>query len=92
MLLRTTPGQAMKNYTYVYILQSKLDSARHYTGMTEDLSARLEKHNKGGVPHTSKYKPWVIRSATAFDSHERAASFEKYLKTHSDRVFASRNF
>ena len=77
---------------YVYILQSQSDPTQHYTGMTKDLSSRLKKHNKGDVPHTSKHRPWIIRSATAFRTQDRASAFEKYLKTHSGRVFASRHF
>ena len=63
----------MKGYTYVYVLQSKHDPSRHYTGLTDDLAKRLKKHNEGGVPHTAKYKPWGIRTATAFHDRERAA-------------------
>ena len=82
----------MEGYTYVYILQSERDPSRHYTGMTGDLRSRLQKHNRGEVPHTSKYRPWVIRTATAFRDRSRAVEFEKYLKSHSGRVFASRHF
>jgi putative endonuclease len=45
---------------YVYILES-LDSRHFYVGITDDLRARLAKHNAGEVPHTSKYGPWRIR-------------------------------
>jgi predicted GIY-YIG superfamily endonuclease len=34
-------------FFYVYILQSGLDERRFYTGFTEDLQARLKKHNAG---------------------------------------------
>jgi predicted GIY-YIG superfamily endonuclease len=51
----------MRGYSYVYILQSSADPQRHYTGLTGDLSERLRKHNAGEVPHTAKFKPWVIR-------------------------------
>ena len=78
-------------FTYVYILQSVPHPDRHYTGCTDDLHDRLRRHNAGEVPHTSKYRPWKIRAATAFPDPERAAAFERYLKTHSGRVFASNN-
>ena len=29
-----------------------------YIGSTQDLSARLTKHNVGEVPHTSEFSPW----------------------------------
>ena len=82
----------MHGYTYVYILQSVNSPSRHYTGMTDDLKARLAKHNSGGCPHTSKFMPWRIRTAVAFHDRAQAAAFEAYLKTHSGRVFASRHF
>ena len=86
------PGKPVQGYTYVYILQSVADPKRHYTGLTDDLEARLAKHNEGGVPHTAKYRPWILRTATAFRDRQRAAAFEQYLKSHSGRVFASRHF
>ena len=49
---------------YVYILES-LDSEHFYVGITGDLRARLAKHNAGEVPHTSKYRPWRIRTYVA---------------------------
>ena len=82
----------MNGYSYVYILQSEQNSSKHYTGLTDDLEDRLGKHNKGDVVYTSKYRPWRLRVAVAFDDRKHASSFEAYLKTHSGRVFASRHF
>lgn len=83
----------MKNtFHYVYILVSESDESRHYTGLTEDLETRLKAHNVGQVPHTAKYRPWRIETAIAFRSREKAAAFEKYLKSHSGRAFASKHF
>jgi putative endonuclease len=58
--------------------------------LTDDLHARLRRHNAGEVPHTSKYRPWRIKSAIAFRDRERAARFEHYLKTASGRAFAKK--
>ena len=82
----------MKDFYYVFILVSEADPDRHYTGLTQDLKARLRKHNAGGVSHTSKYRPWRIKTAIAFLDREKAAEFEKYLKSHSGRAFASKHF
>jgi putative endonuclease len=79
----------MKFY-YVYILQSGLDHERFYTGFTEDLVSRLKTHNSGNVPHTSKYKPWRIKTAIAFSNRQKAIEFEKYLKSPSGRAFAKK--
>lgn len=73
---------------YVYILQSLDDLRRFYVGSTDDLRERLRKHNAGDVRHTSKYKPWRIKTYIAFSDEARAHAFEKYLKTGSGRTFA----
>jgi putative endonuclease len=62
---------------YVYILQS-LTGAHFYTGITDDLDARLSKHNSGAVIHTSKFNPWRIKSYVAF-ADEAAPSPSKYI-------------
>jgi len=79
-------------YTYVYMLGSVQSPGRYYTGLTVDLKSRLISHNSGNVRHTAKYRPWRIRTAVAFTDRSKAASFEKYLKSHSGRAFASKHF
>jgi predicted GIY-YIG superfamily endonuclease len=76
--------------TYVYILRSVEYSGRHYTGVTGDLRSRLRKHNAGEVPHTSKYRPWQIKTYIAFADKEQAFAFEQYLKSPSGRAFAKK--
>ena len=65
----------------VYVLLSEKDANHRYTDFTDDLEARLKSHNQGNNRHTSKYRPWHIETATAFRSREKAAAFEKCLKT-----------
>lgn len=77
---------------YVYILESLGPAQHFYVGITEDVDARLEKHNSGGVPHTSNSRPWRIRTYIAFTDAPRAAAFEKYLKSGSGRAFAKTRF
>jgi len=79
-------------YHYVYILQSINFPNNHYVGYTADIKKRLSKHNEGGSSHTSKYKPWKIKTAISFDDKQKALSFEKYLKSHSGRAFAKKHF
>ena len=73
---------------YVYILQSEQDAEHFYTGLTDDLDARLSRHNSGEVSHTSKHRPWRIKTYVAFTDENRALAFEKYLKSGSGRAFA----
>jgi len=74
---------------YVYILQS-INLEHFYVGITDDLRARLAKHNAGEVPHTSKYKPWQVKTYLAFSDEKQAVNFEKYLKSPSGRAFAKK--
>jgi len=46
----------MAKFFYVYGLQSHVDPERFYTGLTDDLSIRLKRHNSGEVLHTAKWK------------------------------------
>ncbi|RED38672.1 GIY-YIG catalytic domain-containing protein [Rhodopseudomonas thermotolerans] len=74
---------------YVYILQSEV-SERFYVGITDDLPARIRKHNAGEVPHTSKFRPWRLKTYIAFSDPRQAFAFEKYLKSASGRAFAKK--
>ena len=82
----------MNAFQYVYILVSESDPLRHYTGLTQDLEERLLAHNNGKVPHTRRFRPWRIETAFGFRSKAKAVAFEKYLKSHSGRAFASKHF
>jgi len=75
---------------YVYILCSNAFPDRHYTGITDDLKTRLAKHNAGEVSHTSKYKPWKLKTYIAFSDEKVALAFERYLKSASGRAFAKK--
>ena len=68
-----------------------MEPRRFYVGLTQDLRDRLDYHNSGRVPHTSKYAPWRIASAIAFRDRRRASAFEQYLKSSSGRSFAKRH-
>jgi predicted GIY-YIG superfamily endonuclease len=72
---------------YVYVLQS-LTGEHFYSGITDDLDARLSKHNSGAVTHTLKFRPWRIKNYIAFADEPRAIAFEQYLKSGSGRAFA----
>ena len=78
------------DFSYVYILQSEVDSGRFYVGLTSDIKDRLHRHNAGEVSHTAKFKPWRIKTAIAFTDRARAVAFEKYLKSASGRAFAKK--
>ena len=77
-------------FFYVYILRSDSEPPHFYVGFTENLQSRLKHHNSGGNPHTSKYRPWRTKTATAFTDREQALAFERYLKSPSGRAFAKK--
>ena len=79
------------SFHYVYILQSVKNPDRYYIGLAEDIHERLRIHNAGEVPHTAKFKPWTIKTAIAFRDRDRAAAFERYLKSGSGRAFARKH-
>jgi putative endonuclease len=74
----------------VYLLRSINRSDQTYIGLTEDLKARIKKHNQGGSPHTSRYKPWRLVTYLAFSTQAQASEFETYLKSGSGRAFAKK--
>ena len=72
---------------YVYLLQSE-DERHFYTGICGDLRKRVDKHNRGELPHTAKYRPWRVKTYVAFRDEQKAFEFERYLKSASGRAFA----
>ena len=76
----------------VYIIRSDSDPSCHYTGITNDVQARLKWHNHGPCGHTVNHRPWSLVVSMEFPSEREAARFEKYLKTGSGRAFTKRHF
>ena len=75
---------------YVYILRSIGEPNQTYVGYSADLKTRFATHNKGGCPHTSKFRPWELIWYCAFPNKPQALAFEQYLKSHSGKAFASK--
>ena len=76
---------------YVYLLRSLSNSRKTYVGMTDDVSARLQKHNAGSSPHTSKHRPWELVASIGVRTKEKAAELEKYFKIGSGHAFARKH-
>ena len=75
----------------VYIIRNERDPSRHYTGITNDLQKRLERHNFGRYG-TVAANPWSLVVSLEFPSEREARGFETYLKSGSGRAFAKRHF
>lgn len=70
----------------VYIIYSeKID--RYYTGITEDLTWRLERHNTGWGRYTKRGIPWKIVYAEDYDSKSDASKREGEIKNRKSRKY-----
>lgn len=71
----------------VYILYS-FDWQKYYIGQTNNLSLRLDQHNKTGNGYTSKFRPWRLVYEETFDNRIEAVKLENYLKSlkNKDRI------
>ncbi|MCL1663950.1 GIY-YIG nuclease family protein [Elizabethkingia ursingii] len=69
----------MKTY-YVYIVKC-LDNS-YYTGMTNNLTRRIDEHNEGNNPESYTYtrRPVKLVFYSEFNEVEQAIAFEKQVK------------
>ncbi len=64
---------------FVYILYSE-EYDTFYKGQTQNIEQRLEKHNKGLVKSTLRYKPWTLVWVGEKSTRKEAVNLEKKLK------------
>lgn len=81
----------MGSQCFVYIIRSRTDPTRYYTGLTSDVVARLAAHNAGRCTHTARYTPWELDVVVEFADQGRAIAFERYLKSGSGVAFSKRH-
>jgi putative endonuclease len=77
---------------YVYLIESVSHPGERYVGSSTDFKQRLDDHNAGKSPHTSKHRPWGPVVVLRFQDDRKAEAFEKYLKQGSGYAFAKRHF
>ncbi len=82
----------ISNFTYVYLLRSTSNPGQTYFGITQNPDRRLNDHNGGKNTSTRRYRPWQLDVAIGFREKHKAVLFEKYLKSHFGRAFASKRF
>jgi predicted GIY-YIG superfamily endonuclease len=70
----------------VYVIKCST-SNKNYTGMAEDVNARLKEHNAGKSKFTSGYGPWKLIYTEEYPDRESARKREKYLKSAAGRRF-----
>lgn len=66
-------GQAVSDFCYVYILDSLSHPGCHYTGPTDNLQARLAKHNDGVVSKLPNISPGKSASPSPSAVMDKAA-------------------
>ncbi len=71
---------------YIYALKS-INYNMIYVGITENLNARIDRHNKGYVKSTKKYSPFELFYFETCDNGKQAREREKYLKSTSGKRF-----
>lgn len=76
----------MKQFYYVYVLLSDKDK-NFYTGYTEDLKSRFERHNNKFVKSTRERGKLTLIYSEACLSKKDAMHREKYLKTYHGKLF-----
>ena len=77
---RHPTGFIGRMYVYVYVLQS-LKDGRWYTGSTDNLSRRIEEHERGEVSSTAHRRPLKLIYFEGCLSERDARLREQYLKT-----------
>jgi putative endonuclease len=77
---------------YVYIIESVSVPGHVDIGPTENLRARVRKHQADASTHSAKFRPWKVKTYIAFETKETALRFERYLKSGSGRAFCKRHF
>jgi putative endonuclease len=70
----------------VYILHSE-KADRYYTGITDDLPWRLERHNQGWGRYTKRGIPWKIVYTEGFENKSDALKREREIKNRKSRMY-----
>lgn len=79
----------MRNMYFTYVLKSLKDN-KLYVGYTEDVEARVERHNNGLVEATKRRVPLELIYYEACNNRQDAINREKQLKTGFGRAYLHR--
>ena len=76
---------------YVYVLKSQRDSTL-YIGLTQDLTRRLQQHNRGYGRSTKAKRPFILLLFERFETRAAARAREKYYKSGFGREILKASF
>jgi putative endonuclease len=71
---------------FAYVLYSP-SSDRIYMGQTDNIEARLQRHNSGMVKSTKPFLPWELILTEGYGTRSEAMRRETELKSHKGRDF-----
>ena len=71
---------------FVYILQS-LKTGAYYTGSTQNITERLERHNQGRSKATKYKRPWKIVHSEEYNSRADAVKREYEIKSKKSKDY-----
>jgi putative endonuclease len=71
---------------FTYVIQSA-STGRLYIGQTNDLKARLNKHNSDKNFSTKNRGPWKLVYFKEFSKRKDAMAFERKLKSFKNRTY-----
>ncbi|MBK6392861.1 MAG: GIY-YIG nuclease family protein [Saprospiraceae bacterium] len=64
---------------YVYILYAEAHD-KYYIGQTQDVAARLKRHNDGIETYSKKFAPWILIWCTEKSTRSESVILESKLK------------
>ena len=76
---------------FVYVIRSSVNG-HFYVGMTADVEARLQRHNRGENKSTKAYKPWSLFFFESFETRIEARNREVYLKSGIGKEFIKKKW
>ena len=76
------------SYT-VYILQSEIDGT-YYVGSTQDIEARLRRHNQGRSKYTKPKRLWQLVFQESHPDRSSAVKREHQIKNRRSRTYIAK--
>jgi len=71
---------------FVYVISSSKKNYI-YVGLTNDVSRRMDEHNKGYNKTTKPYRPFELKFQEKYSTRSKAREREKDLKSGSGKEF-----
>jgi putative endonuclease len=71
---------------FVYIIESLKDGS-YYIGSTQNLSERIERHNRGRSTYTKSKRPWELVYTEELPDRSSAMKREKEVKSKKSKEY-----